>query len=297
MYRFNRNEIREHVSKLGLSHDVRLTTKEWRLIRRQINKKTRRFSRRFVESQLEELRKYRARVRLIQHNAANFLMASIGFDIPAPIPFGTAVTAYSTKYEIILRGVVLSHEPKKFAYLIRFDRKEFGCEFCVDYNVASHGGPSILVPRDGRRGMVGFSAIGSAKGTLPDKLQLPQTQHRAELQNSVLFDPYPCPTKNGANKHDTDDARLEAVRQVSETESLMGLVAIIDAVTRRKEMLLGALEEAAEVVRTHQNLSHQFTFSCQWLKSNLHLTDQVLEAALPKMRILYGQLYMSAPSM
>jgi hypothetical protein len=290
--RFTRNEVLEEVARLGLGKDVKLTTQEWRLIRRRVRKRSRRFSRRFIASQLEELRKYRARVRLIQHNASNANAADIDYDIPAPIPFGTMVTAYSTKFKLILRGMVLSQEPKRFAYLVMFDRKEFGCEYCVDYNLATHGGPALLAPRTLSSRMTSLSIIGSVKGTVRDTCPSTQVDQRQELLKSMVFDPYPSPT-NRATSIDGDDPKVEAIRQAAENESMVGLLSLVDVATRRKELLTGALEEACAHFDANENVSPEFRSSCAWLKTNLLRTEQVMEAAILKLRLLYGRLYLA----
>ncbi|GKY91180.1 hypothetical protein MPSEU_000090700 [Mayamaea pseudoterrestris] len=295
---FSRNEIREEVARLGLSPDVKLTTSEWRVIRRRVKKNIRRFSRRFVESQLEGLRKYRARVRLVQHNAMKLALASVDFDIPAPIPFGTTVSVYSAKHDIILRGTVLTHETRAFSYLVLYDRKEFGSEICADYDVASHGGPANLLSRSRRLGTPTMSFCGSVKGTINDALRLPPIERRIEMQESLVFDPYPSPTSGKKPNMDNTglDTKVEAVRRVAETEAFVGLLAVIDAATRRKEALLAALEEANAVVANNDNVSVQFQYAREWLKLNLLQTDQVLNAAMPKLRLMYGTLYMPTPT-
>ena len=43
------------------------------------------------------------------------------------------------------RGIVLTRDCINHLYLVQFERKELGCEFCPDIEVASHGVPEIIV--------------------------------------------------------------------------------------------------------------------------------------------------------
>jgi hypothetical protein len=45
---------------------------------------------------------------------------------------------------VIHRGVVLSYDERSARYLVQFERKEFGHDFCPDSEVASHGMPELL---------------------------------------------------------------------------------------------------------------------------------------------------------
>jgi len=45
---------------------------------------------------------------------------------------------------MIQRGVVLSRDELNARYLVLFESKDFGCEYCPDSEVASHGGPTML---------------------------------------------------------------------------------------------------------------------------------------------------------
>ena len=142
--RYSRNKFVEEMAKLGINPDVRLTDREWRAVRRRIAKKPRRFSKRFIASQLSERNAYRCRVRMLQHVPALASTASFPYNVPAPIRVGTTVTAFSRKFRLIQRGVVLSRDDLNARYLILFESEEFGCEYCPDSEVASHGGPVML---------------------------------------------------------------------------------------------------------------------------------------------------------
>jgi len=61
-----------------------------------------------------------------------------------PIKVGATVTAYNRRAKILHRGTVLTR--KDNYYLVQFERKDLGCEYCSDIDVASHGIPEILKP-------------------------------------------------------------------------------------------------------------------------------------------------------
>eukprot|EP00957_Ditylum_brightwellii_P185455 14120987-Ditylum_brightwellii.AAC.1 len=42
--------------------------------------------------------------------------------------------------------MVLTRDIAKQGYLVQFERKTFGCEFCPDTEVASHSVPEIIIP-------------------------------------------------------------------------------------------------------------------------------------------------------
>ena len=65
--RFNENVFRKELISLGISPNASYTMKEWSAIRRKISKRSpRRFSRKFIDMQFEQLNQYRRRVRKIQ---------------------------------------------------------------------------------------------------------------------------------------------------------------------------------------------------------------------------------------
>jgi hypothetical protein len=124
---------------------MKLTRLEWKAVRRLIPNKPRRFSQRFVSSQLNERNKYRNTVRMLQRNVGLALSMHFPYDVLAPIKVGSTVTAYSRKYRVIHRGVVLAHDGVTGRYVVQFERKEFGHDFCPDSEVSTHGVPEILI--------------------------------------------------------------------------------------------------------------------------------------------------------
>jgi len=143
--RYNRNELAEAVAKLGLRPGRKLTRREWRAVRRRIPSRPRRFSKSFIASQLSERNKYRASVRTFQRNPDLTTQLDFEYDVPVPIQVGTTVTAYSRTYRILQRGTVLSYDERNARYLIQFEVRQFGHEFCPDSEVASHGPPQLLI--------------------------------------------------------------------------------------------------------------------------------------------------------
>ena len=67
---FNANPYFQDLAAIGIPSDIRLTSSEWSFVRRRLRKKTRRFSRSFIISQLKQLDKYRYTVRTIQNGHA-----------------------------------------------------------------------------------------------------------------------------------------------------------------------------------------------------------------------------------
>jgi hypothetical protein len=166
--RYNRNEFAEEAKKLGIPIGTKLTRREWRAVRRRISKKPRRFSKKFIKSQINERNKYRATVRKLQNNP-HLAMSHQDFpyDVPSPITVGTTVTAYSSTYRIIQRGVVLTYDHNTALYLIQFESKQFAYELCPDSAVATNGGPEILItaPKNtlvGNLDVVGEPAAGAS---------------------------------------------------------------------------------------------------------------------------------------
>lgn len=144
-FRFNRNEFLEDAARLGVRPGTLLTRREWRAVRRRIPNKPSRFSRRFIASQLNKRNLYRNTVRMLQRHPEMSTRIKFPYDVVAPIPVGSTVTAYSSTYRILHRGTVLSYDATGARYLIQFERKEFGHEFVPDTEVATHGEPAILI--------------------------------------------------------------------------------------------------------------------------------------------------------
>jgi hypothetical protein len=149
-------------SKLGVPPGAQLSRSEWKAIRRRLSKKPRRFSKKFISSQLSKRNEYRNTVRMLQRNPDLSLALRFPYDVPAPVQVGIAVNAYSKNYRITQRGTVLTFDYDTALYLIQFESKQFGYELCPDTDVATSGIPQILIPatKETIRGSITHDEIG-----------------------------------------------------------------------------------------------------------------------------------------
>ena len=111
-----------------------LTRREWKGLRRRIQR-PRRFSQTFIADEIKKRNKFRRLVRKIQNSPNS--TTTHGFPVPPILQPGTAVMAYNKKHQLVKPGVILFYSPGDYGYLIQFDAKELGCEFCPDTEVAS----------------------------------------------------------------------------------------------------------------------------------------------------------------
>jgi DIRP len=141
---YSSNTFAKEAAKLGIPPAAKLTRGDWGVVRRTIRRRPRRFSKKFILSQLKERNEFRNIVRQLQRNPdeAN----RTGYAIPAPIRVGATVTAYNKRFLILHRGVVLFHDAVNARFLVQFERSELGFQFCSDTEVASHGVPNVLMP-------------------------------------------------------------------------------------------------------------------------------------------------------
>ena len=141
---YNSNTFAKEAAKLGILSNAKLTRREWGAVRRMIRRRPRRFSKRFIFSQLQERNKFRDLVRHLQQHPDE--TNHTGYEIPAPIRVGATVSAYNKRFLILHRGVVLFHDVASARYLVQFERKSLGFELCSDTEVASHGVPNTIMP-------------------------------------------------------------------------------------------------------------------------------------------------------
>ena len=102
---------------------------------------------------------------------------------------------------------------------------------------------------------------------------------------------------------DEDAAREALVEKVAERETLVTLMAIIDAGTSRKEMLLDVMEKFnillvdrlpfGEGPPTNHVISGYFEKHFSWLRANLETTNQSLDLAQFYLKRMYGKAYSS----
>ena len=149
---------------------------EWSFVRKSLRTHPRRFSQSFVASEVAKLNLHRTLVRDVQRGKYKKLPVVV-CEIPALISVGSTVTAYHKKTRMIQRGVVLSQDRIKPGYVVMFDRKELGCDFCPDTDVASHGPPNICVQSTNK------AVDGSAIGGLNDTHQVPGSLPYGTMHN------------------------------------------------------------------------------------------------------------------
>lgn len=133
-----------NLAKIGVKQNSKLSKLEWSLVRKGINRRCRRFSQSFIAFEMKRLNLYRDLVRDVQRGKTNARHGGM-YEIPAAISVGSTVSAYNKRARMVQRGVVLLHDKVKPGYIVMFDRKELGCEFCPDTDVARHGPPNLLI--------------------------------------------------------------------------------------------------------------------------------------------------------
>lgn len=180
IHRYNEDVCGKTLEAVGLSSNMKLSQAEWHTVRRRAKDKPRRFSQKFVASQLLEREKYRDTIRKLQNIHCNnksiddansvdmktkeeeILKGTIfDFDVYAPIPVGALVTAFNKRFRIIQRGKVMAYDADAFLYLVEFESKEFGYELCSDTTVASCGGPTLLLANKHRRTALGDGLLST----------------------------------------------------------------------------------------------------------------------------------------
>lgn len=70
-FRFNFSEFHKELAEMGVPRNARLTRSEWSLLRSRMKNRPRRFSKKFIASQYEQLQSYRQLVRKIQNDLAS----------------------------------------------------------------------------------------------------------------------------------------------------------------------------------------------------------------------------------
>jgi len=296
---FNFDSFRVDLAKRGISPDARFSRSEWSIIRQQIRKRPRLFSKAFVAEELTKLRQYRSTIWAMQHEELprpeGFL-----FEVPRPINAGTTVTALHRGIDILHRGVVLAYDKSRAQYLVQFERKELGFGFCPDHEVASHGVPQLLpspsaCALDGAKigGFVeqdcpaGATDYGTAYALVEraTKVRRNGLSSRIRVQKSGLDD------KTGEALLTGSSSRI--MEKVAEREILIKLTETIEMSMKRKSLLLDAIEDfqktaVANLEAQGEPRSKEFADHYAWLRGNLDLTSKSLEAALTHLRVMYG---------
>jgi len=162
---------------------------------------------------------YRDLVRDVQLGKSNILHGGM-YEIPAAISVGSTVSAYNKRARMVQRGVVLLQDKVKPGYKVLFDRKELGCEFCPDTDVARHGPPNLLIEPSNYA--VDGSVIGNNNRSHVVEGSLPYGSAR----NLDIF------YKKAQIKHNLDGEMLKSrtpkqeqlIEAVAEREALMKLL-------------------------------------------------------------------------
>ena len=302
---FNFNFFALDLSKLGIPTDIKLTRTEWSLVRQHIRKRPRRFSRNFVKQEVEKLRAYRSIIRKMQHSGMPRPKGFL-FEVPRAIKVGATVTAYSRKFCILHRGMVLDYDIDRRMYLVQFERKELGFEFCPDVEVASHGVPEILdicnvVALDGTP--VGLFANQNRQygdleyGTCYASLVKAKIDQKTEAtsgssntaqggQQSSLHSKEEC-----ASKRRKED---DLIDQVVEREIVIKLIETIEISIQQKSQLLDAIKmmnticnKETKSKNKENQISKEFKDHYAWLLANLKITSKSLKTAMAYLQIMY----------
>jgi hypothetical protein len=289
---FNFDSFRVELAKMGISPDTKFSRSEWSVIRQQIRKRPRRFSKNFVAEESNKLRKYRHVIWEMQHEGRarpeGFL-----FDVPDSIVPGTTVTALHQGLDILHRGVVLGYDKNRASYLVQFERKELGFWLCPDHEVASHGEPKLLSRMPSAHGLDGTEIGGFGEERCP-----PGATGYGTGYAQVKFPPKDSVFGNiKSHQAQRKEKELEDIEKLAEREILVKLTETIEMSMKRKSLLLDTIEEfnsiAANVGRKMDDepMSQEFADHYAWLLGNLDMTSKSLEAALAHLQVMYGNAY------
>jgi DIRP len=288
IYRYTENVV---AKLLGFSENTPLSHSEWKRIRRKRKVAPRRFSKRFIVSQLEERNDYRSKVRQIQINPSAF--QDFPYDVYMPNKIGSMVTAYCKRYHVLQRGSVLAFFPKKAMYLIEFENVHFGYEYCPDSDVASCGVPTRVVP--------------SSCVTRQHSRFVSHFEQGIVWLNKLAQ--YPCSRSavSTSTTPPTSSSLKTFVDEVANYDSFLSLLEMMDVARSRKHELLSLVEDANTLAITalpfgqadeafggngttveSVKLSQSTKDHLHWLINSLQRTNLVLDASVNTFRTLYG---------
>jgi len=322
---YNQNPFANAAAELGIPKGAKLTRREWAAVRRRMPKKPRRFSEKFIVSQLSDRNEYRSKVRKLQNNPHLSSTENFPFVVPAPIRPGTMVTAYSKRFRIIQRGRVLTYDRKTALYLVEFENGQFGYELCPDSDVATSGVPTVLFapPNHYNRrddvNVLTADLTGSFTGPIPDvgSLSARSISVSDGLAQSLGFTPFGHGSEKPENSRDdlggNDSYTASTVNNgaprdydsllevVADRDAFVTLMEVVDVARSRKLELLGLIEDASALMVNrlpfgdggggNTELSPEAKEHLGWLRANLVQTEQVLNSASDYLRMLYGNAY------
>lgn len=133
-------------------------------------------------------------------------------------------------------------------------------------------------------------------------LTVPKTKVTCDKEAAAIL-----AKKQASNIEDDEDAedssRAALIEKVAERETLVTLMAIIDAATSRKAMLLNVMGKFnallvdrlpfGEGPPPNHVISGYFEKHFAWLRANLEMTNQTLDLSLSYMKVMYGKAYSS----
>jgi len=301
---FNENPFHQDLNAHGIDPGTKLTRKEWGTIRRAIKKSRRRFTRGFIDAEFRSLNKYRNTVRKIQltmhtSDSPPALSEPFRFEVLAPPRIGDTVTAYHHPTHLLHRGNVLCHDHESSAYLIQFEKKSLGYDWCADFEVASHGLPQVIYPsRDKAIERSATSLPFSPYGVLPSGTCYGTLIEFYNKEATSFNKPIHIPDISDKSHLKTKIAML--IERITEREALVKLMCMIELMIERKKLLLKAIDkchlnyenainngDVPSKMADHKAFQEHYS----WLHSNLKLNEASLEIALAQMQIIYGEAY------
>jgi DIRP len=310
--RYNRNEFVRAAAKLGVRTGTLLTRQEWSAVRKRIPNKPRRFSRRFIASQMSERNKYRNSLRMLQNDPNPAMAQRLGFDyeVPARIPIGATVTAFNSRYRMLERGVVLSYEEARGKYYVKLP---YSNHFCSDFDVARHGLSDVVMP-----------APEMVLGDMERKLEFGYTHAERLLQHNATMGPMIESTveprrwtvddeirglfrfagfsaegkrKSGVATPKPSLPAPAVAEKVAEYEMLVSVMISLEAATERKRMILDRLESIHNFAAGNQGrLPDHLHQHYPWLLANLDSINEVVSTAHSCLQNLYGSIYLPSSS-
>ena len=320
---FNFDTFTADTAKLGLPQKAPLNRKERMLVRRNISKRPKRFSQHFVKSQLSGLDSYRRKVRKIQQSDVHG-QDGFPYEIPAIISIGSTVTAPNRKANILHRGIVLDRREYlgQYGYLVQFERKDLGCQFCLDVEVASHGVPNVLFPASpciSQNALYG-SPMGSYAETMDElkggalrygtslgtrksnkagygKASKVQQIPERTIVRSFILKALQRPTDAILSAPKRSEERSIKAEHGVERKALVKLLHALEVMSKRKEAIVKIVatchtrwKQSSETDRIGRAAA-EFTNHYFWLRANLDITNRAIDAATTSLRILYGKAY------
>jgi DIRP len=262
---FLHNFFSDELKQRGIPMDARFTRREWSVIRKTLFSRPRRFSSQFIKLEIQKLDEFRSFVR----------------NTRIPIQTGTRVTAYNSNLKLLHRGVIRDFNADNISYLVEFERKELGCCFVPDYEVATikESEVNATTTHDGQ--------------SLFHRLQEQKQNVSHEDTNGMIHKSLvPDPSPFLPLIHSESDEHLEH-------EIVTSLLVSIKSCLDRKHLLLDAIDElnkaAFDECDTVQHNYFKDTFD--WLMGHLTSTSKFLETLQKYLQLMYSNLFMNKASM